>query len=80
MNADIAENASKVGNIVYLGVNGVEDDFWWCSNDSIPEETYKILELSREREEKSKTKIENLHSEVKYTILNIPRHLNNLIE
>lgn len=29
------------------------------------EKTYKILELSREREEKSKQKIENLHAEIR---------------
>jgi len=36
------------------------------------EKIYKILELSKEREEKTKGKIENLHSEI--------HHLNELIE
>jgi hypothetical protein len=30
------------------------------------EKTYKVLEMSREREEKSKQKIENLHTEIKH--------------
>ena len=69
LNSDIAGSASKVQTALKMTSDDAQTINYLKTE---LEKTYKILELSREREEKSKQKIENLHSEI--------RHLNTLIE
>lgn len=69
LNADIVGNAAKVQTALKLTQ---EDSQTIGFLKSELEKTFNILQLSRDREEKSKQKIENLHAEIK--------HLNTLID
>lgn len=69
LNADIVGNAAKVQTALKLTQ---EDSQTITFLKTELEKTFNILQLSRDREEKSKQKIENLHAEIK--------HLNTLID
>ncbi|KAM3134290.1 hypothetical protein pb186bvf_013575 [Paramecium bursaria] len=68
-NADIAQNASKIQTVLKM----TSDDANTIQHLRTElEKMYRILELAQDREEKSKTKMENLNNEIK--------QLHNLIE
>ena len=76
LNSDIIQNAAKVNSAIKM----TQDD----SNTiqflkSELEKTYKVLEISKEREDKNKLKVDNLYQEVKHlnAILDKSCFLNN---
>lgn len=69
LNSDIVGNASKVQVALKMTQ---EDSHTIALLKNEIEKTYRMLELSKEREERNKQKIENLHSEI--------RHLQSLID
>ena len=69
LNNDIVSNAAKVQTALKLTQ---EDSQTITFLKGELEKTFNVLQLSKDREEKSKQKIENLHAEIK--------HLNTLIE
>ena len=69
INNDIVANATKVQTALKLTQEDAQTIQYLKAE---LDKTFKVLEMSKEREDKSKQKIENLQAEIK--------HLNSLIE
>ncbi len=69
LNADIIANAAKVNGAIKMTQ---EDSNTIQFLKGELEKTYKVLEISKEREDKNKQKVDNLYQEVK--------HLNNILD
>jgi len=63
LNSDIMNNATKVQTALKLTQEDAQTISYLKSE---LEKTFKVLEVSREREDKSKQRIENLHTEIKH--------------